>query len=184
MSQQLRTGTILLAEPFMLDGNFKRSTVLLVDHSHDGSVGFILNRKMELSVTELVDDLEDFDAPVYFGGPVGSDTVHYLHCKGDLIEGADEISRGVYWGGDYEKLKTLINNKLITPNDIRFYVGYSGWSENQLEEEMEIGSWVTAQMDANYLFKTSPDELWKKIMSDKGHNFSVIAEIEDSPNYN
>lgn len=184
MDKQITAGTVLLAEPFMLDPNFKRTTVLLVDHSITGSVGFIMNRKMELAINELIDDFPDFPAPVYFGGPVGSDTIHYLHCKGELLEGSDEIAKNVYWGGDYNQLKTLIANGLVQADDIRFFVGYSGWSDLQLEEEMELGSWVPASMDANYLFSSEPEELWKQVMSNKGKNFTVIADMREEANYN
>ena len=184
MTKKIQTGTVLLAEPFMLDPNFKRTTVLLVDHSVEGSVGFIINRKMDLSVNELIDEFPEFNAPVYFGGPVGSDTIHYLHCKGDLLEGSDEIARNVYWGGDYTRLKFLITTGLVTPRDIRFFVGYSGWSEDQLEEELNHGSWVTAGMDTNYLFSSDPDKLWKQVMSNKGANFTVIADMEEDVKYN
>lgn len=168
----------------MMDSNFKRTAVLLVDHGTDGSIGFILNREVEMRVDELVDNFPEFDAPLYFGGPVGTDTVHYLHAKGDLLEGSDEVSPGVYWGGDYDKLKFLISQELIKPQDIRFFVGYSGWSDNQLDEELKHGSWVTADMDANYLFNTDTDVLWTKVMENKGSTFSIIAEMEDGPSYN
>ncbi|MEL7160336.1 MAG: YqgE/AlgH family protein [Bacteroidota bacterium] len=181
---KIKAGTILLAEPFMMDSNFKRSAVLLVDHGKDGSIGFILNREVEMKVDELVDDFPEFDAPVYFGGPVGTDTIHYLHCKGDLLEGSDEVSHGVYWGGDYEKLKFLIRQELIQPRDIRFFVGYSGWSENQLNEELTQGNWVTAPMFANYLFKSQASTLWKQVMDNKGNAFSVIADMADEPSLN
>lgn len=184
MNKSLTAGTILLAEPFMMDTNFKRSAVLLVDHGEDGSIGFILNREVDMRVDELVDDFPEFDAPVYFGGPVGTDTIHYLHNKGDLLEGSDEIARGIYWGGDYEKLKFLLRQELITPRDIRFFVGYSGWSEHQLKEELEHGSWVTAPMYANYLFKSKPSKLWSQVMDNKGNAFSVIADMAEEPNFN
>ncbi len=184
MERPVKSGSVLLAEPFMLDPNFKRTAVLLVDHSDQGSVGFIMNRRMDLRVDELIEDFPEFSAPVYFGGPVGSDTIHYLHCKGDLLEGSDEITRGVYWGGEYERLKFLIQNELIKPNDIKFFVGYSGWSEDQLDEELMLGSWVPARMDPNYLFSTPPDVLWKLVMGNKGKYFSVIADMEDEPAYN
>ncbi|MEM9526452.1 MAG: YqgE/AlgH family protein [Bacteroidota bacterium] len=184
MNKPLTAGTILLAEPFMMDTNFKRSAVLLVDHGEDGSIGFILNREVDMRVDELVDDFPEFDAPVYFGGPVGTDTIHYLHNKGDLLEGSDEISRGVYWGGDYEKLKFLLRQELITPRDIRFFVGYSGWSEHQLKEELDHGSWVTAPMYANYLFKSKASKLWSQVMDNKGNAFSVIADMAEEPSFN
>jgi putative transcriptional regulator len=184
MKKPINTGTILLAEPFMLDPNFKRTAVLLVDHGKDGSIGFVLNRESDVRVDELVDDFPEFDAPVYVGGPVGRDTVHYLHRKGDLLEGSDEVVKGVYWGGDYERLKFLIRQQLINPHDIRFFVGYSGWSDDQLEEELALGSWVTARMDANYLFKSPADTLWSQVMDNKGNAFSVIADMEEEAKYN
>ena len=184
MSDEIRNGMILLAEPFMLDQNFKRSTIFLVEHSAEGSLGFIINHKVNMRVDELVKDFPDFDAPVYFGGPVATDTVHYLHNKGDILEGSDEVVKGIYWGGNYEKLKVLIDQRLITPGDIRFFVGYSGWSERQLEEELAGGSWLTARMYPNYLFKSQPEKLWAQVMHNKGNTFSVIAGMREEPSYN
>jgi putative transcriptional regulator len=184
MSHTIKSGTILLAEPFMLDGNFKRSAILVVEHNAEGSLGFIINHKVNMRVDELVKDFPEFDAPVYFGGPVGTDTVHYLHRRGDLLEGSDEIAKGIYWGGNYQQLKALIDQQLITPRDIRFFVGYSGWSEHQLEEELEGGSWVTANMYPNYLFKSQPEKLWSQVMENKGNAFSVIAGMREEPSYN
>lgn len=184
MNTQIESGTILLAEPFMMDRNFKRTAVLLVDHGQEGSVGFIMNREVEMRVDELVEDFPEFAGNLYYGGPVSTDTIHYLHAKGDLLEGSDEVSPGVYWGGNYEQLKFLIRQELIKPRDIRFFVGYSGWSKNQLNEELSAGSWVTAPMFANYLFKSPPDQLWSQVMDNKGNSFSIIAEMDDEPSYN
>lgn len=184
MTKPITAGTILLAEPFMMDPNFKRAAVLMVEHGEGGSVGFILNREVDMRVNDLIDDFPEFDAPIYYGGPVGTDSIHYLHSKGDLLEGSDEVSPGVFWGGDYEQLKFLIESKLMAPQDVRFFVGYSGWSQFQLDEEMKLGSWVTAPMFANYLFKSGASELWKQVMTNKGDAFSVIAEMEDGPSYN
>lgn len=182
--KDLKNGTILLAEPFMLDSNFRRGAVLLVEHTNEGSVGFIMNRPVDVRIDNLVDDFPEFEAPVYYGGPVGTDTVHYLHRKGDLLDGSDEITRGIYWGGDYEQLKFLVRQELIRPDEIRFFVGYSGWSEDQLEEELATGSWVTAPMFPNYLFKSKPATLWSQVMHNKGNTFSVIAGMREEPTYN
>ena len=184
MALDLQTGIILLAEPFMLDNNFRRATVLLVEHSNEGSLGFILNRRVNMRVDRLVDEFPDFDAPVYFGGPVATDTVHYLHRKGDLIEGSEEVSEGIYWGGNYDQLKALIGRGLVTTRDVRFFVGYTGWSPRQLLEELQGGSWVPATMYPNYLFKTRPERLWAQVMSNKGNTFSVIAAMDDGVHFN
>ncbi len=180
----LKTGNILLAEPFMLDPNFKRSAVLLCEHNEEGSIGFIMNKKLDMRVDELLADFPEFDTEVFYGGPVQTDTIHYIHNVGDLLEDSRKITEGVWWGGDFEKLKFLISSQLITPANIRFYVGYSGWSEGQLLDEMAIGSWVTADMHPNYIFKSSPDELWSQIMSNKGDSFSVIATMPDGVTWN
>ena len=184
IDKKLRVGSILLAEPFLLDPNFKRSTVLLCEHSSDGSVGFIMNKPLNMRVDELIEDFPEFDSEVLFGGPVQTDTIHYIHNVGNLLEDSVSIADGVFWGGDFEKLKFLISSELIKPNNIRFFVGYSGWSEGQLMDEMDLGSWITAPMFANYLFKSTPDDLWQLIMENKGDLYSVIAQMPDGMSLN
>lgn len=172
-------GQVLLAEPFMADPNFKRTALLLCEHSNEGSIGFIMNKPLSMNITELLDQFPDFESEVHFGGPVQTDTIHYLHAAGDLIEDSVRVADGVFWGGDFDKLKFLIRTELIHPKDIRFFVGYSGWGEGQLKDELSYGSWVIADMHANYLFKSKPKELWKKVMANKGDTFSVIAELPE-----
>lgn len=168
----------------MLDPNFKRAAVLLCDHGQDGSIGFILNKKLDMNVEELIADFPEFHASVYFGGPVQTDTIHYIHNYGELLEESREIAKGVWWGGNFEKLKFLISSGLVEPSNIRFFVGYSGWSEGQLRQEMKIGSWVVADMDPNYLFKSRSDALWQQIMYNKGQAYSIIATMPDSVTWN
>ena len=181
----LKIGAILLAEPFMLDPNFKRAAVFMCDHGKDGSIGFVINRPLNHRINSSLEDFPDFEAEVFFGGPVEPETtLHYLHNVGDLLEGSIKVSNGVYWGGDFEKLKFLISSELINPNNIRFFLGYTGWGEGQLEEEMSTGSWVIADADANYLFKMEPTQLWQEIMEKKGSIYTVIAQMPDSANWN
>jgi len=177
--QKVHSGQILLAEPFMTDPNFRRSAILLCEHGEDGSVGFIMNKPLDMKVDELIASFPEFDSTVLLGGPVQTDTIHYLHTKGDLLEGSREVAEGVYWGGDFEKLKFLITSNLIKPRDIRFFVGYSGWSERQLDDEMGLGSWVIAEMHPNYLFKTRPKKVWRKAMYNKGDTYTVIAQMPE-----
>ncbi|MEM1327621.1 MAG: YqgE/AlgH family protein [Bacteroidota bacterium] len=183
-STTIESGNILLAEPFMWDDNFRRSAVVLCEHHPEGSLGFIMNRPMDMRVDELISDFPEFDSHVYFGGPVQTDTIHYIHAVGDLLEDSVKIVDGVYWGGSFDKLKVLIDNQLILPKDIRFFVGYSGWSGGQLAEEMERGSWITAPMFANYLFKSNPTNLWRMIMHNKGNAYTVIAQMPEAVDWN
>ena len=176
---ELKSGSILIAEPFMRDSNFKRSVICLCEHSTDeGSLGFILNKPINMKVTDLIQDLPtDKDFYVRYGGPVATNTIHYIHTIGDLLEDSVEIMKGVYWGGDFEKLKFLIESGLVTPHNIRFYIGYSGWSPGQLDEEMEYGSWVSGELYPNYVFKTKAKNLWQQALTNKGNTFSVIAQM-------
>ena len=184
MSTPLQAGTVLLAEPFMMDQNFKRAALLLVEHNPEGSLGFILNRRVSMRVDKLVEDFPEFDAPVYYGGPVATDTVHYLHRKGALLTDSEQVAKGIFWGGNYDQLRVLIEQKLVTPHDVRFFVGYSGWSPGQLDEELRGGSWVTARMYPNYLFKSAPEKLWTQVMTNKGDTFGVIADMEEQAHFN
>lgn len=173
-------GKVLVAEPFMADPNFKRSVILLCEHEKGGSLGFILNKTLDMKINELIGDFPEFQAKVYYGGPVQTDTIHYIHNVGSLLDDSNEVCDGVYWGGDFEKLKFLISSKLVKPHNIRFFVGYSGWSDGQLRSEMGIGSWVVADMEPNYIFKTKPKSLWKKVMENKGDVYSVFAQMPDA----
>jgi putative transcriptional regulator len=184
VNNQVQTGKVLLAEPFMMDPNFKRSTVLLCEHNAEGSVGFIMNKPLDMRVDELIEDFPEFDAKVFFGGPVQTDTIHYIHNVGELLEDSFKVTEGVFWGGDFDKLKFLIVSKLIRPENIRFFVGYSGWSEGQLDSEMQYGSWLLADMDSNYLFKTRPKKLWQQVMHNKGNAFTIIAQMPEHVSWN
>ena len=184
VSPQVSTGKVLIAEPFMVDPNFRRSAVLLCEHNDEGSIGFIMNKPLQMSIDELIEDFPEFESEVFFGGPVQTDTIHYMHNLGELLEDSVEISRGVYWGGDFEKLKFLIQSKLVESGNIRFFVGYSGWSEGQLSDEMNYGSWVVANMDPNYLFNSDPSELWSKVMYNQGNAFTVLSQVPEDFSWN
>jgi len=180
----LKKGDILLAEPFMMDSNFIKAAILITDYHHTGTIGFILNKPINMKVNDLLANFPEIESDIYFGGPVATDTIHYLHNLGDLLEGSKPVANGVYWGGDFEKLKFLVSSGLVQPNQIRFYVGYSGWSAGQLEDELEASSWVISDSDPNYVFKSPSGGLWKQVMMDKGELYAILSEMPDSTNFN
>lgn len=181
----IQTGVVLLAEPFMMDENFRRAAILVVDHVADeGTVGFILNKPLDVSLMDMTTNVPPIDSILLQGGPVQVDTIHYLHNKGDILEGSTQVVPGIFWGGDFETLKFLITTGLITKDDIRFYLGYSGWESGQLQAELDEGSWLCAPMDANYLFNADPEILWQLIMANKGDVYSIVAEWPDEPLWN
>lgn len=180
----VKSGQVLLSEPFMQDPYFRRAVVLLCEHHAEGSIGFILNKSIDMGINELMSDFPKFDSEVFYGGPVQTDTLHYVHNVGELLEDSIPVSKGVWWGGDFEKLKFLITSELIQPNNIRFFVGYSGWSSGQLDDELEYGSWLSADMDSNYIFKLKPAQMWSKVMYNKGNVFEIIADMPEHVSWN
>ncbi len=176
--QKVKAGQILLAEPFMVDGNFKYSMVLICDHSHtEGTVGFVLNKEIDIPLNDLLASFPEIDSPVFFGGPVGTDNIHYVHRLGEELEGSIKVCDGIWWGGDFEQLKQKVALDLVSPNDIRFFVGYSGWEPGQIQGEIRLGSWIISDMKAEYLFQFDPEALWQQGMEDKGDTFSILAEV-------
>lgn len=179
----LQKGKLLVAEPYMLDPNFRRGVVLLCDHQKDGSFGFILNKPIEMNISDLLSSFPDFNCEVFYGGPVQTDTIHYLHTKGDLINNSVEVLNGVYWGGDFEQIKDAINYGQILAHEIRFYVGYSGWGEGQLHDEKEHFSWLTAEGNSQFIFHDDWKNLWKNVLESQGGTYRIIGQM-DQPQLN
>lgn len=137
-----------------------------------------------MQINELLGDFPEFDAEVYFGGPVQTDTIHYIHNLGDKLADSQYVCDGVYWGGDFEKLKFLIETQQVDASNIRFFVGYSGWGASQLAGELNTGSWIVGAAQEQYVLHDSPEELWNKVLSDKGNLYGVIGTIPDAVSWN
>ncbi len=182
---KLGIGKILIAEPFMDDEFFKKSVVLLTDYHEEGTIGFVLNKPIRLNIKKLVSDFPNFGGSVHLGGPVQKEMIHYIHTAGDVLDGSIEIMPGVFWGGDFNQLKFLISNGVINEHDIRFFVGYSGWSPGQLEEEMdESKSWLVLDGDPNYVFYPEHTDLWNQALSHRGKYLPLIASTNEAFNFN
>lgn len=177
-------GRLLLSEPFMGDYYFGRAVVLLVEHNDEGSVGVILNKPITAKFNEVIKGFPDFEAPIYLGGPVESDSLFYIHTKGDQLEGATEIIKDLYWGGDIEALKELILIKRIEPKDIRFFIGYSGWAADQLDTELKKNSWVITQASYEKLFSIDPMSMWNKLLINMGETYQYWTKFPIDPNMN
>ncbi|MFP4041790.1 MAG: YqgE/AlgH family protein [Bacteroidia bacterium] len=176
-------GRILISEPLLNDSYFKRSVVYLTEYSANGSVGFVLNKPIDLSPNEVVKDFPKFNAPIYVGGPVAKDTIHYLHTVSDLIPNSVHVQGNIYWGGDFEKVKELISEGMITPEQIRFFLGYSGWSPNQLDEELKNNAWLVSELEASKIM--APDrDLWEKVLQELGNKYKIWTNCPENPAFN
>ncbi len=180
----LQKGRLLLSEPYLADPNFERTVILLTEHNEDGSVGFILNKPSETRVSEVMDDLKGLDAQIFIGGPVQQDTLHFIHRYGQL-EDAIELENGVYWGGNFDQVLTMIDTGKFSLTEIRFFLGYSGWSPEQLNEELKLNSWIVSdRVSQEIIFETLPDQMWKKAMKELGGRFSVYSNYPADPRMN
>ena len=178
------SGILLISDPFLKDPNFMRTVVFLCEHQEQGSFGFVLNRKYENTLDELVPDLEWYKLPVYYGGPVQIDTVHFLHQYPEEIPGSIEVIKGVFWGGDFDMLVQMIKKNIIDIDKIRFFIGYSGWSDGQLNEELTEKSWLTVKAIRKLIFHKNLEELWKDSLKQLGGEYEIMINFPIDPQLN
>lgn len=178
-------GHLLVAEPSIIgDVSFNRSVVLLADHSEKGSVGFILNKILDFTLKDLIPEIKG-NFKVYNGGPVEQDNLYFIHKIPDLIPDSIEIANGIYWGGNFEVVMELIGNELINEKQIKFFLGYSGWDANQLDEELNSHSWViTTNDDHTELLEKPYNSFWKDKMLELGGEYMLWSNSPENPSYN
>ncbi|MDG1160028.1 MAG: YqgE/AlgH family protein [Flavobacteriales bacterium] len=177
-------GKILIAEPFLADPYFKRSVVLLCEHSDEGSFGFVLNNYIEMDLDQLMDQLPNIDTRISIGGPVKNSNLFYIHSLGNKIENSVPIAEGIYMGGDFDALQHLLKLGKLDRNQIRFFVGYSGWSANQLNEELEQNSWIVGEAAADLLMNTQVEDLWSTILNTMGKDYRRLTNLPSDPKLN
>lgn len=185
ISEKLHKGVLLVAEPSGVDdGSFNRSVILLADHTSEGSVGFILNKPLKYSLNDLVPDIEA-NFKIYNGGPVEQDNLYFIHNVPDLITGSIEISNGIFWGGDFERTKQLINQGAIKKQHIRFFLGYSGWAATQLDEEMHSNAWIATENSyANKIIGKATGDFWKQKIMELGGEYLLWSNAPENPMLN
>lgn len=177
-------GKVLISEPFLDDDYFKRSVVLLCEHNEEGSFGFVLNNFIDIQLTDLIEDLPAFATKISIGGPVSADNLYYIHTLGDAIPGSIEVVDGVYMGGSFDVLRLALESGTLKKDQLRFFVGYSGWSPGQLDEELERSSWFVGQASGAQIMDVDIEDLWKTILSSMGQNHSLIANYPEDPTLN
>lgn len=177
-------GRILIAEPFMQGPYFGRSIVLITEHTKEGTVGFVLNKSSEMYPDEVIDDLYNFRGELYLGGPVASDTLHFIHTLGDKVPGSAHVLGNIYWGGDFEVVKQMINSGQADSHSVKFFAGYSGWSPGQLDSELEERSWVVTKIDEEKIFSHQVNNIWKEAMAGMGDIYRAWSNFPLNPSYN
>jgi putative transcriptional regulator len=177
-------GRLLVSEPFLSDPYFRRAVVLLCEHNAEGSFGFVLNRHMDIAVHDLVENMPRIGSKVGIGGPVQSSNLYYLHTLGPHLEGSQEVVDGVHMGGDYEQLRSILSTDPRLARHIRFFVGYSGWSDGQLDKELEQRSWLIAHADRKRIMNIRSKDLWGDTLRAMGRHFAPLANFPEDPTLN
>ena len=178
-------GDLLISQPYLPDPNFERTVVLICEHDEKGTVGFVLNRRSNSVFSDVIFDAAHFDAPLYVGGPVQHDTLHFVHKDMLEMESGQFLGERLVWGKDFNRLLTLIDTHQIDEKNYRFFVGYSGWASGQLMEELNAKSWIVYQnKDENLIFDFSSQDLWKKVLREMGGKYKVISNYPIDPRLN
>jgi putative transcriptional regulator len=185
ISEKLIKGQLLIAEPSIIgDSSFNRSVILLADHDKDGSVGFIINKPLKYTINDLIPEINS-RLKIYNGGPVEQDNLYFIHNVPNLIPNSIEISNGIYWGGDFECTKELLNSGKINKNNIRFFLGYTGWSESQLQSEMDANSWIiVSNTYKNKIIGKSAAHFWKEQIIELGGDYLIWSNSPENPYLN
>jgi putative transcriptional regulator len=177
-------GKLLIAEPSILnDKEFNRSVIYLTEHSKDGCIGFILNRPTEFVLNDLIPEIE-CDFTIYSGGPVEQENLYFIHKVPELIPDSIKIDDEFYWGGNFNILTTLLNEKTLKCSDIRFFLGYSGWSINQLNEELNESTWVIVKNKYPNLLNIKSEDIWKNQLMAIGGEYQIWANAPKNPALN
>lgn len=182
MDTKLTKGKILLSEPYLPDENFFRSVILLCDYSKkEGATGFVLNHVLIASLSDAIQEEDTPNLLLFEGGPVEMDALFFIHSRKDLIEDSLKIKDGLYWGGDFKKVIELIRAGELNEDEIKIFIGYSGWSPGQLEQEIESNSWFISDLDANTILNANHETLWKESIKNLNSNDKIWADAPLNP---
>lgn len=179
-------GGLLIAAPFLRDFHFSRSVVLVVDHNEEGSMGIVLNKNFNRLTTlnELVPALENLPPiPLYKGGPVGRETLFYLHTL-SYLKDALPLGNGLYLNGDFNQMQEYILSGAPTQGVVRFFMGYAGWQKGQLKQEIEDNTWLVSNESKVDLLSMYLRDLWQESLCDLGGKYAIWSRYPKYPSMN
>tara|TARA_B110000495_G_C22723251_1_gene424765 strand:+ start:26 stop:616 length:591 start_codon:yes stop_codon:yes gene_type:complete len=182
INKPIKSGSLILSEPFMLDPSFNRSACFVVSHNKkEGTFGFILNKETGETLSSLLET--DIDWPIYYGGPVETDTLFFLHNNSFDLKDSIKITDSLFWHGNFEELVSKIRNGEVKQSDIRFFVGYSGWDGGQLRREIIENSWIVSDLENENIF-SDPKNIWNDTLKEMGGIYKEFSNFPIDPNLN
>ena len=184
-SEALEKGKLLIAEPFLDEDYFRRAIIYLCEHNNEGSFGFVINNFINIKLSDLDETFPDIETKISLGGPMEINSLYFLHKLGDKIQNSALVENGIYIGGDFQELTALIKEDNAIMNEVRFFIGYSGWAADQLESEIKNNTWIVSDNNAeNILFESQAKQTWKRYLRDLGGKYKIISTFPLDPNNN
>ena len=182
MSSRLKTGDVIISEPFLSDPNFSRSVILITEHATHGTIGYVLNQRTDYAMNMLIENLDMVNQSAYQGGPVELESLHYIHQYPEITNSV-EILPGVYWSGSFDEVCQGIKEGVLVAENFKFFVGYSGWAPGQLAAELDEKAWLVSQLNAETIFDATiaDKDLWKHAIRSIGGVDSLLANSPDDP---
>jgi len=185
----LRAGQLLVATPRLVDPNFERTVVLLLDHDESGTLGVVLNRPSPVPVGEILEGWQQLAAEpgvLFHGGPVGTDSalaVASIPAGHDPVEDPVGFRRLFDDTGivDLDTPTELLDDAI---SRLRIFAGYAGWGDGQLVAEIEEGSWYVVPMEAGDVFGASPDGLWSRVLRRQPGELAWVSTRPADPSMN
>lgn len=171
---EISKGKLLISQPLINDDFFHNSVIFITEYNASGVVGFIINKPVPINLSDLIVDFPDFNTSIFYGGPVASDNLYFLHRVPHKINGSIHIANDLYWGGDFNQVKELIKLGTLNPEDIRFFLGYSGWDIEQLDNEIKEDSWFVDDIEQS-IFDWDVAKLWKNRLELKDEKYKIWA---------
>lgn len=183
--RDLRAGLFLIAEPAMPDPNFKRSVILICDHSDEGTVGLVVNKPTGLHLANVMTEPITLESPLFIGGPVQPDTLGFLHTYPDDVEMCLPLIDDIAFGGSFYDVAARIEEGTLDASRFRFFSGYAGWDKGQLADEIADGNWILAPATRSQVFDYPADRLWRDLLLTWGHEeLALWANFPDDPQMN
>ena len=181
----INSGDLLISTPESLsDYYFNRSIIIITEVTDEEVVGFIINKELDYELSDLDNKVLEKGIKIFSGGPVNQDNLYFIHKHPDLNVNSINFFNDLHWGGNFKKIIQMINNMKIDNSSIKFFSGYSGWTYNQLIDEINNGSWIVVKNKTNYLFKKDIKKMWGENMKEMGEKFKIWSNAPENPQDN
>lgn len=179
-----RKGRVLLSDPFKSSEYFERSVIYLCEHDENSTFGFVLNKPISVGIEGLSESFNNDPVKAFKGGPCEENSLFFLHTIGEKMKNSQFIADDIYLGTNFNDLYELMTPELLEEGAIRLFIGYSGWSKGQLEEEIEQNAWVVAEVENNEEIMLNREDLWTYFMTKLGKKYHLMTKFPLNPRFN